>query len=96
MKLNHILKRPIFTEKSLRLARQGWYTFEVDKKATKKDIAEACKKLFKVEPLAVKTMIVKGKTRRVGRYRQEVKKASWKKAMIKIEKDKKIDLFEIT
>lgn len=95
MNINDIFKRPVLTEKSLRLARQGWYTFEVNKEATKKDIAGAVKELFNVDPIKVRTMVVEGKTRRVGRARREVKSTSWKKTMIKIKKEQKIDLFDV-
>lgn len=58
----------------------GKYTFEVNKKATKVQIAKAVEKLFEVKVLNVNTMIVKGKTKRV-RY-QEGKTPDWKKLLL--------------
>ena len=61
----------------------GKYTFEVNKKATKVDVAKAVEKLFEVKVLNVNTMIVKGKTKRV-RY-VEGKTPDWKKAIVTID-----------
>ena len=63
--------------------QSGKYTFEVNKKATKVEIAKAVEKLFEVKVLNVNTMIVKGKTNRV-RY-VEGKTPDWKKAIVTID-----------
>ena len=78
-----IIIRPIITEKSNDGLQEGKYTFEVNKKATKIDIARAVEKLFEVRVLKVNTMIVKGKAKRVGRY--EGKTSDWKKAIVTID-----------
>ena len=78
-----IIVRPVVTEKSNDEMQSGKYTFEVNKKATKVDIAKAVEKLFEVKVLNVNTMIVKGKTKRV-RY-VEGKTPDWKKAIITID-----------
>ena len=75
--------RPVITEKSNDEMQAGKYTFEVNKKATKVDIARAVEKLFEVKVLNVNTMIVKGKTKRV-RYK-EGKTPDWKKAIVTID-----------
>ena len=78
-----IIIRPVITEKSNDEMQAGKYTFEVNKKATKVDIARAVEKLFEVKVLNVNTMIVKGKTKRV-RY-VEGKTPDWKKAIVTID-----------
>ena len=78
-----IIIRPVITEKSNDEMQAGKYTFEVNKKATKVDIARAVEKLFEVKVLNVNTMIVKGKTKRV-RYK-EGKTPDWKKAIVTID-----------
>ena len=78
-----IIVRPVITEKSNDEMQSGKYTFEVNKKATKVDIARAVEKLFEVKVLNVNTMIVKGKTKRV-RY-VEGKTPDWKKAIVTID-----------
>lgn len=83
MKAEDVIIAPIITEKSNDGLQEGKYTFEVNKKATKVDIAQAVEKLFEVKVLKVNTMTVKGKSKRVGRY--EGKTSDWKKAIVTID-----------
>ena len=78
-----VIIKPIVTERSSMGLQEGKYTFKVNKKATKVEIAKAVEKLFEVKVLNVNTMIVKGKTKRV-RY-QEGKTPDWKKAIVTID-----------
>ena len=78
-----IIIRPVVTEKSNDELQQGKYTFEVNKKATKVQIANAVEKLFEVKELKVNTMTVKGKTKRVGYH--VGKTSDWKKAIVTID-----------
>jgi large subunit ribosomal protein L23 len=89
-----ILKAPIITEKSMILANAGCYTFEVELAATKGQIAAEVATQFKVQVTGVKTMRIKGRTKRVGKKRVEVQLSPWKKAIVKLKKDQKIALFE--
>ena len=66
-----VIIRPVITEKSNDEMQAGKYTFEVNKKATKVDIAKAVEKLFEVKVLNVNTMIVKGKTKRVDMLKEK-------------------------
>lgn len=90
-----LLKKPILTEKSLRLAQSGQFTFEVVKKAKKKDIAREVEKQFNVNVVSVATITTSGKKRRVGKLRKVILKPSKKKAIVKLKKDEKIPLFEV-
>jgi len=65
MKAEDIIIAPIVTEKSSSNLQDGKYTFEVNKKATKIEIANAVEKLFEVKVLKVNTISVKGKQKRV-------------------------------
>ena len=78
-----IIIRPVVTEKSNDELQQGKYTFEVNKKATKVQIANAVEKLFEVKVLKVNTITVKGKTKRVGYH--VGKTSDWKKAIVTID-----------
>ncbi len=91
-----ILQKPILTEKSLRLAQKGCYTFATDKNATKHAIAQAVHDQFQVDVVRVHTLTMKGKTRRVGRLRKEVKGSEWKKAVIQLKPEQKIALFDVS
>ncbi len=83
MKPEDIIIAPVITEKSNDGMQEGKYTFEVNKKATKVDIANAVEKLFEVKVLKVNTVTVKGKMKRMGRY--EGKTSDWKKAIVTID-----------
>ena len=83
MRPEEIIIAPVITEKSNDQMQMGKYTFEVNKKATKVEIANAVEKLFGVKVLNVNTMTVKGKTKRV-RY-VEGKNSDWKKAIVTID-----------
>ena len=78
-----IIIAPVVTEKSNDQLQEGKYTFKVNKKATKVEIAKAVEKLFEVKVLKVNTMNVNGKKKRVG---YNVGKTSdWKKAVVTID-----------
>ena len=78
-----VIIKPIVTEKSNDAMQEGKYTFKVNKKATKPEIAHAVEKLFEVKVLKVNTMTVKGKTKRVGYHIG--KTSDWKKAVVTID-----------
>ena len=78
-----IIVRPGVTEKSNDAMQEGKYTFEVNKNATKVEIANAVEKLFEVKVLKVNTISVKGKKKRVGYHQGET--SAWKKAIVTID-----------
>ena len=83
MSAEDIIIKPIITEKSNDGLQAGKYTFKVNKKATKVEIAKAVEKLFEVKVLKVNTMTVKGKEKRVGRNVGMT--SDWKKAIVTID-----------
>lgn len=83
MLAEEIIVRPIVTEKSSDGLQDGKYTFEVNKKATKVDIAKAVEKLFEVKVLKVNTITVRGKEKRVGVHTGRT--SDWKKAIVTID-----------
>lgn len=83
MKPEEIIVKPIVTEKSNTGLQEGKYTFQVAKKATKVQIANAVEALFNVKVLNVNTMTVKGKEKRVGAHRGFT--SDWKKAIVTID-----------
>ena len=80
-----VIIKPIITERSSEDLQEGKYTFKVNKKATKIEIAKAVEKLFEVKVLKVNTMTVKGKQKRVGAH--VGKTSDWKKAIVTIDTD---------
>ncbi len=83
MRPEDIIIKPVITEKSNDGLQEGKYTFKVNKKATKVDIARAVEKLFEVKVLNVNTINVKGKEKRVGVH--VGKTPDWKKAIVTID-----------
>ena len=85
MVAEEIIIAPVITEKSSSDMQDGKYTFKVAKSATKPEIANAVEKLFNVKVLKVNTININGKKKRVGV--NQVKTASWKKAIVFIDTD---------
>ena len=85
-----ILKAPVITEKSEIAKQDGKYTFKVDPKANKLEIKEAIEKLFNVKVIAIRTINVKPKKRRVGRYTGLTNRT--KKAIVTLAEGQTIDL----
>lgn len=94
--MKQIVRRPLVSEKSLLLAAKGWYTFVVDISTTKQTAARAIEKLYSVNVTNVRTMIMHGKQRRVGRKQKSVQKSDWKKALIQLKEGQSISAFEVT
>jgi large subunit ribosomal protein L23 len=93
MHLYEVLKRPLTTEKTNRLKDElRQYAFEVDLQATKPQIKEAVQMAFKVQVLDVNVMRISRKRRHFGR--RVVYKPVWKKAVVTIAANQRIDLFE--
>jgi large subunit ribosomal protein L23 len=88
-----IVERALTTEKSLNL-REGKHcvTFQVAVGADKLQVKRAIEELFKVKVLGVRTMMMRGKKKRLGRF--EGRRPAWKKAMVTIRKEDHIELFE--
>jgi large subunit ribosomal protein L23 len=87
-----IILRPVVSEKSYDMIAQNRYTFEVDKRATKPQIADAVTEIFGVTVEKVNTMNVAGKPRRL-RYRAGLTR-SWKKAIVTLKEGDSIEFFE--
>lgn len=89
-----IIRKPIITEKSMRLAQSNIYTFEVDKNATKFQIGKMVAEKFKVNVVDVRTMNVKGEVKSQKRVRKLYMSRGFKKALVKVAKGEKIAMFE--
>jgi large subunit ribosomal protein L23 len=93
MNIHDVIKGPLITEK-LDKAREKFrqYSFIVDKKATKIDVARAVESLFKVSVEGVRTNVVHGKVKRVGN--NIGKRPNYKKAIVTLKEGDKIEIFE--
>lgn len=97
MKKPHvILRRPIVTEKMLKLQEtQRQYAFEVDAEATKIAVKEAVEKKFDVTVEGVRILNVKGKSKRMNTRRglTRGRRPNWRKAIVTLREGDTIDLF---
>jgi len=87
-----IIFRPIITEKSMDMLADNKYTFAVDPRANKSQIKRAIEEIFDVRVDRVNTMNMRGKVRRMGR--SVGRRADWKKAIVTLKGDDRIDFFE--
>ncbi|MFO7561628.1 MAG: 50S ribosomal protein L23 [Enhygromyxa sp.] len=87
-----IIIRPILTEKSNELeAAFNQYTFEVHRQANKIEIGKAVEQVFGVRVDKVRTMVVRGDIRRVGRFYGKTRQS--KKAVVTLHPGDSIDFY---
>ncbi len=93
MDIYQVIREPHITEKA-NIQKEGFnqVSFKVHKKANKIEIRRAVEALLKTKVVEVKTMNVRGKKRRMGKSLG--KRADWKKAIVKLKPDEKIEFFE--
>ena len=86
-----IIKAPVITEKAARLAQdKNQYVFKVDSRANKTEIKQAIEKIFNVKVEGIRTLNVKPKKRRVGRYTGLTNRS--KKAIVTLAEGQQIEL----
>jgi large subunit ribosomal protein L23 len=91
--LHEVIRRPLVTEKSnIGREEENLVTFVVDPRANKHEIKRAVESLFDVSVIQVRTMRMRGKTRRVGRFAG--RKPAWKKAVVQLAEGQSIEFFE--
>lgn len=92
---HEILLRPRLSEKASAMAEErSLVVFEVPTDANKTEIKNAVQSRFAVEVASVRTMIVRGKIKRRGRFIG--KRSNWKKAIVTLAEGQELDLFGAT
>lgn len=90
-----VILRPLVTEKSTALSGVNKYIFEVDMRANKPQIKEAVEKAFEVTVTGVNVMVMKGKSHGGRRFRRRMTfSPDWKKAVVTLAPEDRIELFE--
>lgn len=92
--MNHyqIVIRPLITEQGTHQAETlRAYPFQVHPRANKTQIKQAIEKIYNVKVVTVRTAHRKGKPRRRGYTRGTT--AAWKKAVVVLDENSRIDLF---
>lgn len=105
MKPHQVIKRPLLTEKGTRLKETGGSAagaseaslrskilFEVHRQANKAQIKQALEALFGVRITSIHTQIVRGKVKHAGRFVGKL--PNWKKAIVTLAPESKIEFFE--
>ncbi|MCB9793333.1 MAG: 50S ribosomal protein L23 [Alphaproteobacteria bacterium] len=91
--LHDIILRPVITERSaLQQDLENTYVFQVGRDANKVQIKSAVESFFGVEVETVRTMVVRGKRKRFGRF--QGRRSDWKKAYVKLAEGHTINLFD--
>lgn len=92
MNARQVVIEPVISEKSYALMADGKYTFRVDERAHKTQIARAIEEIFEVRVKAVRTSKVRSKPKRRGVNSGRTR--SWKKAVVQLAPGERIELFE--
>jgi large subunit ribosomal protein L23 len=89
-----IVKRALITEKGSILREQARkkFSFEVDTDANKIEIKRAVEAIFKVKVIDVRTQMMHGKVKRLGR--SVGRRPDWKRAIVTLAADQTIELFD--
>ena len=87
-----VLLRPIITEKSSLMMQENKYTFKVPVTANKTEIRQAVESIWNVKVMAVTTIRVHGKVKRMGR--NVGRTSDYKKAIVKLAEGQTIPVFE--
>lgn len=90
MNLADVIKGPVVTEK-FEKTREDYngYGFVVDRRANKTEIRQAMEKFFKVDVVKVRTAILRGKIKRVGRSIGQ--RPKWKRAVVILKEGQSIE-----
>ncbi|MBN1438729.1 MAG: 50S ribosomal protein L23 [Anaerolineales bacterium] len=93
--LESVLRRPIISEKSIRLAKEHQFTFEVSPRATRILVKQAVERMFDNVEVAQVDIVVATpkKTRSLRTRRLRVRRKAYKKAIVTLSKGN-IPIFE--
>ena len=92
--LHQIIHKPLITEKANILKEAAQIVvFEVARSANKIEIKQAIEKAFDVKVKSVNTILLRGKTKRVGV--NIGKRSNWKKAYVTLEDGHNIDFYGV-
>ncbi len=93
MEIHEVIRRPLVTEKSnIGREQENIVTLAVDPRANKHDVQRAVEEFFNVRVLAVRTMRMPRKSRRVGK--NVGRRSEWKKAIVRLAEGHSIEFFE--
>ena len=88
-----MLLKPVLTEKSMEEAKNGNYTFWVDRGLNKHQIKRLIGEVFSVTVVNVRTINLRGEKKKTYQGKVKIIKPR-KKAIVTLKEKEKIDLFE--
>lgn len=91
MSVHSLIKKPLITEKTQRLAIGGVYTLFVEDRATKVDVRNAIETLYGVKVEKVNMIRTRAKFRVNGRRGVQVKRKERTKALVTLKGDARIE-----
>lgn len=89
-----IIKRPVITEKAMKLSALRQYVFQVDQNSNKIEIKKAIEEMFEVNVISVRTVRIKGK-KKIRMTRRGIMRGSTpniKKAYVTLKEGQSIEL----
>lgn len=90
-----IIIRPVDTEKvRYQAAELGQYTFEVHPGANKIEVKRAIEAIYDVKVARVNTIVMPAKISRRSGRRRVIHRSGWKKAIVTLAEDQRLDVFE--
>lgn len=90
--LSHVLRHARITEKATMHSADGVYTFDIAENATKREVAQAVRALYKVTPRMVRVVTIRPKMRRSARTGKQGMKQGGKKAYVYLKKGETITI----
>lgn len=90
VQVKDVLLRPRITEKAANMTVNNVYTFDIRKGASKRDVADAVKKLYKVDPIKVTVVNTPAKRVRMRTKRGFGKTNAGRKAYVTLKKGQEI------
>ena len=85
----NIIKNPVVTEKTTKIAENNQFVFKVDVSSSKESIKMAIEKIFKVKVKNINTIKIKGKTKVFKGTKG--RRADYKKAIVSLKEGENLD-----
>lgn len=90
-----LLLKPVLTEKALKLAQAGVYTFLVHPRANKTEVKKLIKQLYNADVSKINVMHTPAKFKQSRRSQPATKRHEHRKMLITIKGKKTIDIFKV-
>ncbi len=92
MNLAYTIKKAVLSEKTYKQMEKGVYTFWIDPRSTKSQVAEAVEKQFGIKVAKVNLASAAPKTKKISRTRKTVKTQGGRKAIVYLAQGAEIEM----